>query len=83
VLADGREGDAVKLFGRISPSKWGDIELHEGDVLEYVTTGGGGYGDVALRDAERTRADVELGYIDAAHAARRYEHAGIEDGVAR
>jgi N-methylhydantoinase B/oxoprolinase/acetone carboxylase alpha subunit len=81
VLADGREGHAGELFGRVSPSKWGDIELHEGDVVEYVTTGGGGYGDVALRDPERTRADLELGYIDPEHAARIYHHAGVEDGV--
>jgi N-methylhydantoinase B/oxoprolinase/acetone carboxylase alpha subunit len=81
VLADGREGHAGELFGRVSPSKWGDIELHEGDVVEYVTTGGGGYGDVALRDPERTRADLVLGYIDPEHAARIYHHAGVEDGV--
>jgi N-methylhydantoinase B/oxoprolinase/acetone carboxylase alpha subunit len=83
ILADGREGDAVELFGRSSPSKWGDIELHEGDVLEYVTTGGGGYGPVALRDRERTLADVELGYVSPARAGTVYEHPGTLRPVLR
>jgi N-methylhydantoinase B/oxoprolinase/acetone carboxylase alpha subunit len=83
ILVDGREGDAVELFGRASPSKWGDIELHEGDVLEYVTTGGGGYGPVALRDHERTLADVELGYIAPARASTVYEHPGTVRPVLR
>lgn len=71
-LADGRAGTAVELFGRMSPSKWGDIELHAGDVIEYVTVGGAGYGDPAARDGARVAADVEQGYVSGVRAARLY-----------
>jgi N-methylhydantoinase B/oxoprolinase/acetone carboxylase alpha subunit len=71
-LADGRRGTAVDLFGRSSPSKWGDVELHEGDVIEYVTVGGGGYGPAAERAAVDVRRDVEAGYVTAARAQAAY-----------
>jgi N-methylhydantoinase B/oxoprolinase/acetone carboxylase alpha subunit len=48
-----------------------------------VTTGGGGYGPVALRDLERTLADVELGYISPARAGTVYEHPGTRRPVLR
>jgi N-methylhydantoinase B/oxoprolinase/acetone carboxylase alpha subunit len=59
----------------MSPSKWGDIELHAGDVIEYVTVGGAGYGDPAERDGARVAADVEQGYVSPARAARLYGRA--------
>jgi N-methylhydantoinase B len=74
-LADGRRGTAVELFGRASPSKWGDIELREGDVIEYVTVGGGGYGDPALREPSSVAADLALGYVSGDRAAHLYPEA--------
>ena len=59
-LVDGRSGTAVDLFGRSSPSKWGAIELHEGDEFEYVTIGGGGYGPPAERAPSAISEDIEL-----------------------
>jgi N-methylhydantoinase B len=74
-LVDGRSGTAVDLFGRSSPSKWGAIELHEGDEFEYVTIGGGGYGAPALRAQAAVEHDIGLGYISAERADRVYGRA--------
>ena len=74
-LVDGRSGTAVDLFGRSSPSKWGAIELHEGDEFEYVTIGGGGYGAPALRAQAAVEHDIGLGYVSAERADRVYGRA--------
>jgi N-methylhydantoinase B/oxoprolinase/acetone carboxylase alpha subunit len=71
-LADGRRGTAVELFERSSPSKWGDIELHRGDVIACVTIGGGGYGEPSARSPEAVRRDVALGYVSPQRALRVY-----------
>jgi N-methylhydantoinase B/oxoprolinase/acetone carboxylase alpha subunit len=71
-LTDGRSGTAVELFGRSSPSKWGAIELHEGDEFEYVTVGGGGYGPPAERARAAIERDVALQYVSAERADRTY-----------
>jgi N-methylhydantoinase B len=71
-LADGRRGTASELYGRSSPSKWGDIELHEGDVIDYITVGGGGYGPPGERDPEAVAHDLELGYVTLARAREAY-----------
>jgi N-methylhydantoinase B/oxoprolinase/acetone carboxylase alpha subunit len=71
-LADGRAGTAVDLFGRSSPSKWGEIELHEGDEFEYVTIGGGGYGPPAERDTSAIEEDIALHYVSPERAERVY-----------
>ena len=73
LLADGRRGTAVELFGRSSPSKWGDIELHEDDVIEYVTVGGGGYGGPSQRDPRDIERDLALGYVSPTRARRLYD----------
>jgi N-methylhydantoinase B len=82
-LADGRRGTAVDLFYRSSPSKWGDIELHEGDLIECVTVGGGGYGDPAQRDPAAVERDVELGYLGEEHAGRVYASWSRAEAIAR
>lgn len=74
-LGDGRRGTARELYGRSSPSKWGDIELHEGDVIDYITVGGGGYGPPGERDPEAVEHDIELGYVTPARARAAY---GVE-----
>ena len=71
-LADGRRGSAEQLFGRRSSSKWGDIELRAGDHIEYVTVGGGGYGDPAERERRLVERDVALGYVSVERAEALY-----------
>jgi N-methylhydantoinase B len=71
-LIDGRSGTAVDLFGRASPSKWGAIELHEGDVFEYVTVGGGGYGPPVERAESAIEQDIALHYVSADRVDRVY-----------
>lgn len=71
-LTDGRSGTAVELFDRASPSKWGGIELHEGDEFEYVTVGGGGYGPPAERAPSAIEQDIALRYVSADRADRVY-----------
>ncbi|HEY1520887.1 MAG TPA: hydantoinase B/oxoprolinase family protein [Solirubrobacteraceae bacterium] len=79
-LADGRSGTAVDLFGRSSPSKWGAIELHEGDEFEYVTIGGGGYGPPAERAPSAISHDIELQYVSAERADRVYGRTPARSG---
>lgn len=80
-LADGRNGTAVDLFGRSSPSKWGDIELTHGDEFEYVTVGGGGYGPPALRDPAAVDDDVTLRYVSSGRAERVYDRVPSRSGT--
>lgn len=48
-----------------------NIEFRKGDIVSYLTAGGGGYGDPELRDQEALRRDIEDGLIttDAARTA--------------
>ncbi len=48
------------------------LELQAGDVVEFVTPSGGGYGDPLERLPTAVLDDVEAGYIDAKDAARDY-----------
>ncbi len=53
-----RDGDFEKL-----PGLSDDIHLRDGDVIEIITTGGGGWGDPLDRDPERVRIDVVRGVV--------------------
>ena len=48
-----------------------NIEFRKGDIVSYLTAGGGGYGDPELRDQEALWRDIEDGLIttDAARTA--------------
>jgi N-methylhydantoinase B len=50
----------------------GRYELAQGDTLELLEAGGGGYGDVAKRDRRGVLADIERGFLTAAAADRDY-----------
>ncbi len=52
------------------PSKF-SVDLAAGEVMSIQSGGGGGYGEVALRDPALVRADVAAGRISPARAARR------------
>lgn len=74
VLASGRlpvpsrvEGELRHVKGRI-PSH----VLERGDVLRFISGGGGGLGDPLLRDPDDVASDVQDGYLTAPHAAAAY-----------
>ena len=71
-LAGGEPGSAGRLWllrdgGREAlASKVGNLRLRRGDVIRLETSGGGGFGDPALRQASAEAADAVRGYIDQA-----------------
>ncbi len=62
------------------PGKVGDFPLLRGDIVRIETAGGGGYGKPTQRDPAKVRADVELGYLTADQARRRYGVVLAADG---
>ena len=70
--SDEDELRSVTEHGAISPSKFGNIPMSEGDVVEVATGGGGGYGDPLDRDPDRVLSDVENGYISRESAKSQY-----------
>src|SRR5690349_17017030 len=55
----------------ILPSKIHDVAVGAGDVLHFVTWGGGGWGDPLARDADLVALEVRRGLVTAG-GARRY-----------
>jgi N-methylhydantoinase B len=55
----------------ILPSKCHDVAVHPGDVLHFVTWGGGGWGDPLERDPQLVALEVRRGLVTA-DGARRY-----------
>jgi N-methylhydantoinase B len=51
------------VFGTVSPSKFTNILLREGDEVLIDSPGGGGWGDPAERDPERLEEDVQQGFV--------------------
>lgn len=70
--SDEEELRSVIEHGSVSATKFGNIPMSEGDVIEVATSGGGGYGDPLERDPEAVRDDVENGYISQTTAAEDY-----------
>ncbi|MEO0616072.1 MAG: hydantoinase B/oxoprolinase family protein [Pseudomonadota bacterium] len=66
-------------------SKVDNIDVHEGDLLHYVTWGGGGWGDPLARDPGLVGREVAQGLVSV-DGARRYgvvvDAAGIVDDAA-
>ena len=72
-----RAGDEVfrtfsEVFGTVSPSKFTNIVLTEGDEVLIASPGGGGYGDPRERDRIRMAEDVEQGFVSASAARDIY-----------
>lgn len=61
--ADGQERD----LGRIDV-----LRAQPGDVVRFISTGGGGYGDPLTREAEAVEADVRSGLLSAELARQDY-----------
>ena len=53
------------------PSKCDRIQVEPGDVLHFITWGGGGWGDPLKREAEKVAADVARGLVTV-EGAKRY-----------
>lgn len=70
------EGRAIRF-----PSKF-TVDLAAGEVMSIQSAGGGGYGDVAERDAAQIRDDVRSGRVSAARAREVYGLAGEADPAA-
>ena len=64
----------------VLPSKCHDVPVRPGDVLHFVTWGGGGWGDGLERDPELVALEVRRGLVSAA-GARRYGVVADADGV--
>ncbi|HEX2913407.1 MAG TPA: hydantoinase B/oxoprolinase family protein [Chloroflexia bacterium] len=56
----------------ILPSKCDRVRVNEGDLLHYITWGGGGWGDPLERPAENVRKDVARGLVSVEKAFRDY-----------
>lgn len=64
----------------ILPSKLIDVPVYPGDVLHYVTWGGGGWGDGLLRDPELVSLEIRRGLVTS-EGALRYGVVCDENGV--
>lgn len=54
----------------VIPSKCDNVHVEPGDLLRYITWGGGGWGDALERDPERVLLDVERGLATVEGALR-------------
>ncbi len=64
--------DFSRAFGTVSPTKFTNVRLQRGDLVRYVTPGGGGWGDPLRRDPEDVLDDVAGGWISLKSAADDY-----------
>jgi N-methylhydantoinase B len=73
--------DRVGGTREVLPSKCHDVPVAPGDVLHFVTWGGGGWGDPLERDPALVALEVRRGLVTAA-GARRYGVVVAPDGTA-
>lgn len=64
--------DARAVYGKVSPSKFANVRIRQGDRVKVVMPGGGGWGDPARRSREAVRDDVRDGYVSEAAMRRDY-----------
>ena len=67
---------------QVLPSKCHDVPVSPGDVLHFVTWGGGGWGDPLERDPELVAQEVRRGLVTA-EGAKRYGVCVADDGTRR
>ena len=70
-----RNGDEEEL-----PSKLDFLKVEPGDRLQYITAGGGGWGDPLVREPEAVRLDVLRGFVSDEKARASYGVAVLEGG---
>jgi N-methylhydantoinase B len=86
-LQAGRPGERYRV--RLNPGGTGErdlgkidvLRLERGDVVEFETSSGGGFGDPLERDPWRVLADVEAGLVSAEQAERDYGVVVRDGGV--
>ena len=71
-LGDDRFRTFSEVFGTVSPSKFTNIVLKEGDEVLIASAGGGGYGEPSERDPQRVAEDVEQGFVSERAAREIY-----------
>ena len=59
-------------YGTVSPTKFSNIVVHEGDEIRIVSSGGGGYGNPSERPEDEVRRDVRNRYVSSAMATQLY-----------
>ncbi len=64
----------------VLPSKTHDVPVHAGDVLHFITWGGGGWGDPLAREPDLVALEVRRGLVSA-DGAERYGVVVDADGV--
>jgi N-methylhydantoinase B len=72
--------DRVDGSREVLPSKCDNVKVAVGDVLHYVTWGGGGFGDPFTRDPALVALEVRRGLVSA-DGARRYGVVLTGDGA--
>jgi N-methylhydantoinase B/oxoprolinase/acetone carboxylase alpha subunit len=61
-----------EVFGTVSPSKFANIRLRQGDRVLLRSAGGGGYGNPRHRDPALVLADVRRGLVSPEQARQAY-----------
>jgi N-methylhydantoinase B/oxoprolinase/acetone carboxylase alpha subunit len=67
-------------FGLVSPTKFTNVRLTQGDRVRLVSPSGGGYGDPLERETEAVAGDVEEGFVSRESAASQYGVVVSADG---
>jgi len=62
----------AEVFGTVSPSKFSNVTVREGDRIRLVSPGGGGFGDPAARPREDVVRDLRNGDVSNAAALGAY-----------
>lgn len=61
------------IYGTVSPSKFANLIVEDGDEIMLDSAGGGGYGDPLAREPESVRQDIRDGFVSR-EAAEKYYH---------
>ena len=78
-LFGGRSGSLARLTVNGRPAdSYGLTRLRKGDVVEFDTAGGGGFGAPAERDAAAVARDIASGRVSAERARIDYRFAPEE-----
>jgi N-methylhydantoinase B/oxoprolinase/acetone carboxylase alpha subunit len=64
--------DFRQAFGTVSPSKFANVIVREGDQIQIDSAGGGGYGNPADREPECVQNDIQEGFVSPQAAERLY-----------
>jgi N-methylhydantoinase B len=73
-----RRGEAPRTFGKVA-----GLDLRPGDVVEFITGIGGGYGDPRERERWRVEEDLASGFITQEEAQEVYHLTRPGSGGAR